>query len=42
MQIEENKGAAAADQAPGQREGFDFTALGVTDQTFAKLKSAEQ
>ena len=41
MQIEEER-KAASDNAPGQRDGFEFTALGVTDEIFPKLKSQDQ
>ena len=40
MQISEER-SAAADAAPGQGDGFEFTALGATDEVFAKLKSPE-
>ena len=40
MDIEEQKQPAAADMAPGQRDGFEFTSLGgCTEQNFAKTKS---
>ena len=46
MQIEENKQAAAAassDAAPGQRDGFEFTALGAVDAPpFPSLKNDSQ
>ena len=45
MQISEEHSSAAAasgaDIAPGQRNGFEFTALGVTDQLFPGVKSQE-
>lgn len=42
MQIEEESKAASAAGEPGQRDGFEFTALGVTDEIFTKLKSDDQ
>ena len=38
MQIDEAQ-SAAADQAPGMRDGYEFTALGATDEVFTKLHS---
>ena len=42
MQIEEESKAASSAGQPGQRDGFEFTALGVTDEIFTKFKTEEQ